>query len=326
MPKRKTDRHLPPCVYHKHGAYWLVKNGKWTRLADSLSAALAEYGRRMESPKGSMGELIERAFDAMKHRLSPATVDAYTIAAKKLKDILLEFTPDQVRPKHMADIKNSFAATPNMGNRVVSFARLVFDYALEQQMVEMNPAVGIKRHKERKRDRLVSLEDFNAIRAKADARLQIIMDLLYLTGQRVDDVLRIKRADLKEDGILFVQQKTKARLVVRWTPELRDAVARAGDLCGNVRAFTLLHNRRGRAPDYKTTWDQWRDACAAAGIEDTTLRDIRAMSLTAAKREGKDPTALAGHATQEMTVRYLRDREIPVVDGPSFRHLIDSAA
>lgn len=60
---RKTDTHLPRCVYHKHGAYWLVKAGKWTRLGDTLTEALAEYGRRIESPAGTMPDLIHRVFD-----------------------------------------------------------------------------------------------------------------------------------------------------------------------------------------------------------------------------------------------------------------------
>ncbi len=32
MRPRKKDRHLPPCMYIKHGAYYLVRKGKWERL------------------------------------------------------------------------------------------------------------------------------------------------------------------------------------------------------------------------------------------------------------------------------------------------------
>jgi integrase len=148
------------------------------------------------------------------------------------------------------------------------------------------------------------------------------MDLLFLTGQRIGDVLAIRRAALSEEGISFEQQKTGARLVVLWTPELRDTVARARLLYANVRAFTLLHNRRGKVPDYRTVKDQWDKACVACGVENAHLHDVRAMALTAAKLQGKDPTALAGHSSQAMTERYLRDRTIPMVEGPSFRRLL----
>ena len=61
MRQRKVDRHLPPCVYQKHGAYWLVRAGKWHRLGTDLSLSLAEYGRRISAPKGGMADLIEEA-------------------------------------------------------------------------------------------------------------------------------------------------------------------------------------------------------------------------------------------------------------------------
>ena len=44
---RKKDRHLPACVFQRHGAIWYVKRGKWTRLGPTsdLAGALAEYAR-----------------------------------------------------------------------------------------------------------------------------------------------------------------------------------------------------------------------------------------------------------------------------------------
>lgn len=323
---RKNDKHLPPCVFHKHGAYYLVRGGKWERIGSELSTALAEYGRRIETPKGSCDKLINEAFAAMKPRLAANTISQYEIVSKTLKKILAEFAPEQVMPRHAAAIKLDGAATPNMTNRLLSFARQVFDHALEQQLIDSNPFVGIKRHKEAKRGRLITPEEYRLIYAKAGPRLQVIMDLLYLTAQRIGDVLALRRTSLLEEGIMFTQEKTGARLVVRWTPELKAVRERAEALHGNVKAFTLLHNRRGKAPDYSTVKGQWDEACEAAGVADAHLHDLRAMSITSARKQGKDAQALAGHTTAAQTVRYLRDRQIPIVDGPSFGRLIDSAA
>lgn len=33
--------HPFPCVYFKHGAYWLVKRGKWERIGATQTAVLA---------------------------------------------------------------------------------------------------------------------------------------------------------------------------------------------------------------------------------------------------------------------------------------------
>ena len=37
----------------------------------------------------------------------------------------------------------------------------------------------------------------------------------------------------------------------------------------------------------------------------------------------RDATGLLGHKSKSMTERYLRDREIPTVDGPSFGQVLD---
>lgn len=325
---RKSDMHLPRAVYLKHGAYWLVRSGRWQRLGATLEEALMEYARIIETPRGGMPALIDTVLEHIRPKLSKATIGQYTTAARKLKKMLQQFAPDQVCPKHVAAIKVALAPTPNMGNRCLSLLRQVFAYALEQQLVESNPAVGIKRHHESKRGRLISLDEYGAIYAKAGPRLQVIMDLCIRTGQRISDVLRIRRSDLTDEGIRFVQQKTGAKLVVPWTPELRTVVDRAKALHRNVLALTLLHNRRGKTPDYRTVADQWRAACAAAGVADAHIHDLRALALTHARRQGLNATRLAGHSSPAQTERYLRDREEPLASGPSFGildSLIDSA-
>jgi len=316
---RKSDKHLPPCVYEKHGAYYYVKGGKWTRLAADLPIALAEYARRFDNPKGGMPELVERVLSHIEPKLSKNTISQYRIAAARIKEAMGEFAPNQVMPRHVAALKADMANTPNMANRVLSFLRVVFSHAVEWQEVDSNPCIGILRHKEGRRGRYITDEEYSAIHQNAPARLQVIMDLLYLTGQRVGDVLKLKQADLTEHGVRFEQEKTGARLMVRWTPELRAAVDRANALNGNVVGMNLFRTRArgGKPPSYGVTRDAWQDAVKAAGVPDAHIHDLRAKSLTDAKRQGKDSTALAGHTSAAMTDRYIRDRETPIVEGPT---------
>lgn len=320
-PRRK-DRHLPPCVYQRHGAYWYVRRGKWVRLGTDLHEALEAYAGHAAEPGSGMVALIDKVLAHLRPRLAASTYDQYRTAAGHLKRRLAEFRPEDVKARHVAAIKLDMAATPNMANRTVTFLRDVFSWAVEWQLVDSNPCIGIKRFNEAKRSRYITDEEFAAIYAQAAPRLQIVMDLLYLTGQRVTDVLQIRRADLKAEGIAFQPRKTARRtgmrLAVAWTLELERVVERAKGLRGNVHALTLLSGRRGKAPDYRTVSLQWREACARAGVADAQLRDLRAKSLTDAKTQGLDATALAAHASFAMTQRYIRRREIPVLSGPSF--------
>lgn len=324
MRPRGKDRHLPQCVYLRHGAYWYVKGGKWTRLGSSLSVSLAEYARLVSAPAGTMPDLIWKVLAEVKPRLAPNTVKQYTIAGRKLAKILAEFRPEDVKPKHVASIKVKLSATPNMANRCLSFLQIVFQHALEWQLVDSSPCIGIRRHTERKRGRYLTDGELAAIRSKAGPRLKVIIDLAYGTGQRIRDVLGIRHADITPDGIQFTQRKTGTKLTVGWSPVLRQAVEDARNLTGTVTALTLLRNKRWKAPDYRTIRDQWAAACKAARVKDAHLHDLRAKSLTDAKRQGHDAQALAGHASAAMTARYIRLRESPVVAGPGFGRQIDS--
>lgn len=320
MRKRQHSRHLPPCVYHRHGAYYLVRNKKWIRLGDDLSQALVEYARLHDSLTSTgMRGLIQDALPYITRGRAESTKNQYMVAARKLQEILADFNPNQVTHKTVVQIRRGLAETPNMANRCLTVLRLVFDYAIEEEIVDNNPCIGIKRLPEKKRDRLVANDEFARIHRAAPLRLQLMMEIAYLTGQRLMDVVTIHRSDLRPEGIYFKQEKTDAKLIVAWTPQLREAVDRAKALGGKINALTLFHSSRGTAPAYRTVYDQWTRACKAAGVQDTDLRDLRAMAATEAKRQGKNATALLGHASSTMTQRYLRDREVPIVQGPDLK-------
>ncbi len=317
---RTTKGPFPPCFYAKHGAFYLVKANKWTRLGSDLSLALAEYGRLMEVAKvGGMPKLIDetmRVIAATKKKGS--TLRQYTYAAGVLKRKLRQFEPQEVTAETVVGIRDSLIDTPNMANRVVGLLRQILGRAAEAGRIPANPAIGIARLTEVKRERLISDDEWSAIYAKAGERLRVIMELQHLTGQRIGDVLSIRRSQLTEAGVVFRQEKTGKQLLVRWSPDLRAAVQAANAL-SEVPALTLLRSRTGKAPNARSVALQWANACEAAGVADARLNDGRAKSATTAKQQGHDAQALLGHTTPNMTRRYLRGRETPEVDGPSFR-------
>lgn len=315
----KKPRQYPPRMYQKHGAFYFVDTkNKWHRLGATLDEALRAYAERAPvSPTGSMLSLIDSAMPVICAKVAPSTKEQYGQAANKLRRIFVEFKPDDVKPKHVAQVKLKLASTPNMANRVITVLRLIFAYAVEQQLVEWNPCIGIKRLPQRVRTRLLTHDEIAEIKAHAPLRLQCMIDLLYLTGQRIGDILALRRTALTDAGIVFEQQKTGARLVVEWTPELRAAVEAAKALPTHFRSQTLFHTHKGTPIGYETVWEQWRAACAKAGVDDANIHDLRALSITDADDQGLDTQALAGHSDPKMTKRYIRSRKVPVVKGPS---------
>lgn len=322
MRPRKTDRHLPKSVYRRRGAYYYVRAGRWLPLGRDLSNALAEYGRlHSETPVGALDGEIDAALTAISGKVSPATRVAYGVAVAWIKRLFRKFTSlNQIQGKDVAAAKRLLSDKPIMANRVLAVFRQMCAYWLEQQMIDDNPAVGVKSYPHGKRSRLISEHEFRRIYDKATPQLQVVLELWRLTGQRVMDVVRIRRADLKTEGIYFRQQKTGSELIVQWNVELAAVVERAKAMHGNVKALTLIHNSRGRVPGYAAINRQWLAASRAAGVQDVQARDLRAMALTALKRQKGKAAAqgLGGHKREATTDTYLRDREVPIVEGPSF--------
>lgn len=319
MRPRKHDRHLPACVYLRGGAYYYVKRGQWRLIGRDLASALHEYARIVALPTDGMPALIEAALPGITAGKSASTQAQYLSAAKRLQEMLAEFRPEQVRHGDVVQLLDAYAHQPAVANRLLVVLRLVFRWALDRGRVEVDPCVSVKRLRQPKRGRLILPGEYEAIRAHAPVRLQIIMDLAYLTGQRIGDVLAIRRADLGDEGISFTQQKTGKRLVVKWSPELRDAVARAKALTGNLSPLTLFYARGGSTPKHQNVWRAFKAAAKKAGVRDVTLHDLRAMSGTEAKRQGLDATALLGHTDARTTQSYLRDKTPEVVTGPGAR-------
>jgi integrase len=324
---RKSDRHLPPCVYHRRGRYYHVVAKKWHPLGPDLPAALAEYARRIQpapQASGNWARLVDEAMIEICARVKASTAEQYRTAADILREAFAEFEPDQLRPVHIKTLLRGMKDRAGMANRCLSVLRGVLDYALDLELITDNPARAVQRLPQRPRDRLITPHEYAAIYAAAADRLQVVMDLCYLTGQRIGDVLSIRHEHVQPDGsIEFVQQKTGQKMIVH-NPELAAVVARARTLRGKITSAWLIQGKRGRQADYRAIRDQWDAACERARVDDAHLHDLRAMAITAARQQGEDPTALAGHRHSGTTIRYLRDKAPVEANGPSFGQVQNS--
>lgn len=159
-----------------------------------------------------------------------------------------------------------------------------------------------------------------------------LIDLLYLTGQAIGDVLRLDEADVAGDLITFrrgkVAHSTGAAVRLRVSPRLRDAIDR---LLAHKRAVAArLIERTGRAPvspalivsrdgqragqsGISSAWDR---ACERAGVEGARIHDIKAKAVTDIERRRgmRAARVLAQHSTEQQTASYVRARAAEIID------------
>jgi integrase len=321
MRKDPQGRPLPVRVHWKHGRYWYVHKNKWRPLAVDYFKAIQQVGM-IEAPSEDWSTLVAQVYDRFEARhksgeLAAGTMHQYRGLRARIEYGFAEFTPNQIRSADVTTFLDLYENTPNMANRMLTVLKAIFEKAVRQGLCDTNPAYGIKRFEERTRTRYLTDAEYRAIRMAGSPTVRVVMDLCYLTAQRIGDVLQIRQSDISREGITFQQQKTGKRLMVSMTPEL-DAVVQTARGLHKVTGMYLLHPK-GKTSAYKyfSLRDAYRRAVEAAGVPNTTLHDIRAKALTDAKREGHDATALAGHASAAMTARYIRLRETDTVSGPS---------
>jgi integrase len=310
-------------MYHKHGAYYLVRNGKWRRLGTELAPSLHEYARLLCQADGTMPALIETMLPRILRNKKNGAMHAestqkqYRQAASVLAQMLAPLSVQDVSPRDVKAVRRELQDTPAVANRTVTVLKLILQEAVDDELIPSNPAGGIKQPKLAARTRRLTDAEFRRIYAHADPLLRAVMSLCYATGQRVMDVASIRSEDISDQGVYVKAQKTGKEVVIAWTSDLRAAVAEARALKPNALRPTHLW---GFAPlTYPMIYKRWRMARVAAQVADARIHDIRAMAATDARAQGIDPQALLGHTDAATTRIYLRDRVVPVVAGPVMR-------
>ena len=317
---RKRDRHLPACMYHKHGAYYLVRLSKWRRLGTDLAASLHEYARLLGQADGTMPELIELMLPRILRNRKTGAMHAestqrqYRQAASVLAQMLAPLSVQDVSPRDVKAVRRELQDTPAVANRTVTVLKLILQEAVEDELIASNPAGGIKQPKLAARTRRLTDAEFRSIYAHADPLLRAVMSLCYATGQRLMDVATIRSDAITDQGVYVRAQKTRKQVVIAWTADLRAAVAEARALKPNLLRPLYLFGFE--TPTYPMLYKRWKRAVKAAKVSDARAHDIRAMAATDADAQGIDSQKLLGHTDAATTRIYLRDRVVPVVLGP----------
>lgn len=311
---------LPRRVYLKHGRYWHVGvDGKWRGLTlarDGLPAMLRALAALHE------GEVTGHMMPAVATRWQQSKLDAgeWETSTQRNMDRVVQhvaarfadFAPAQVTTPVCAQYLRPFLDRPRTYNLHRSVLRQVLSFAaLEGWRDGHNPVDDVPQRKMPKRRRIVTDAEVAAIKRAAlqatrgGQALGQMIDLALLTGQRIGDVLKMRWQDVTDDGVLVDQGKTKARLLIEWTPALRAAV----DACsgGRDRIGYLLVKSTGAPYRYAGVRSAWVRACARAGVDDLHIHDLRGRAGADLADEAGPYAAqkLLGHESIKMTEGYI---------------------
>jgi integrase len=101
------------------------------------------------------------------------------------------------------------SGVPN-GNRVSSSLSGLFSWAINEGLVENNPAIGLKRPKEKTRERVLEAAELRLIwKSLEDDHYGAIIKLLMLTGQRASEIAGLRWSEMRGQAFLLPADRTK---------------------------------------------------------------------------------------------------------------------
>lgn len=164
----------------------------------------------------------------------------------------------------------------------------------------------VKRPRSKPRDRLVTAEEFAAVRAIAPYRVKLAMDLAVLTGQRQGDLIDLHWSQIRGMEIHLEQGKTGKRLAIEITPDLEAVL----DKCWNLpmrETYVLTRRIGGRftSEGFRAMWQKVMQKYVRGGGTLFTFHDLRALAATRCASP-EIAMRLLGHSNISLTLRIYR--------------------
>ncbi|MBB6117862.1 integrase [Rahnella inusitata] len=190
-----------------------------------------------------------------------------------------------------------------------------------------NPAKATKQPRAKVTRQRLSLDEWKEIYKEAlkmPVHIPRAMLLAIITGQRIGDISKLKFADIWDNKLHIVQQKTGAKVAIPLSLKcealgitLQDVIAECRD---SVLSQWILHHHRARrnctrgGQITKSTlskgFAEARDNCGLkwTGESPPTFHEQRSLSERLFSEQGVNTQVLLGHKNSQMTEKYHDDR------------------
>lgn len=337
-PRGAENKGLPLRWRLKNGAYYyqvppgledLWDGKKLFRLGKTLPEAYATWGKRvgaMDKAK-NIAALLDRYSQEVIPKKKKLTQVENIRAVTRLRAVFGDLPLVSVRPQLVYQYVDRSKSKIQARKEVRTFSH-VFTKAVEWGYIDRHPFKGeVRLAGEAPRDRYIEdWELLEVLKLKSKRKkgsvgmIQAYLRMKLLTGMRRGDLLRLKVADIQEDGIHVAPRKvegtTGKRLIIEWTEELREAVAEAKLARPVDISPWLFCNRCGECyfDEEKETasgWDSMWQRFMARVLSETkvtesfTEHDMRAKCASDAETLEHAQRLLA-HADSKITDRVYR--------------------
>lgn len=332
-------RELPPRVYEKAGSYWHVRavgdRRIWTKLCRVAEGLPTMYRKLadVEAIRGmddAMPKVVADWLEEVSSKRSDKTQANDAYKARAIAASFKGFRASEVTPPDVIEFLRYYKDRERTYNAYRSLMRELMRFAEEKgyRPPGSNPVASLKTISIKPRDRYITDSELRRIkvgamyggpgqrqrtRNRSGPMICALIDMAYLTGQRVGDLIKLEWAHIDRAGVHFQPGKTAkstgVRITVEWTPKLEELVARIKAM-KRVNLRWVFTTQDGQKYSYRGVNSAWARALERAGVKDCHFHDIRAKALTDKDfREGMEQArTMGGHSTPNQTAAYVRHR------------------
>jgi integrase len=217
--------------------------------------------------------------------------------------------------RHLMHWRDTLTDRPEAANGTIKALRQVFNYAIEYELHDRNPAALVKNLPSKGDGHIAwteeDVENFEAVHP-IGSMARLALALALFTGQRKGDLIRLGRQHIKvhngREGLEFTQQKNKKRKPVKlWVPiapELREIIdaSPTGDLAFIQTSFGHPFSEGGFG-------NRFRKWCNDAGLEGLSVHGLRKTAANVLAEVGctdREIMSITGHTTSKEVSRYTR--------------------
>lgn len=231
-------------------------------------------------------------------------------------------------------IHNLAKVHQSKGKRVMIEIKCLFNEALNEGWIDVNPTVSIRVPKVVIQRNRLTLEQFKVILTEAGGKyppwVKHLMLLAVVTGQRRSDILKMKFSDIWENEgeqcLHITQQKTGSMVSIPlslYCKELDTTVKQVVDNCRTYykkQSDLMIRKADGRSladTSLSFRFMQVRNNAYPQYLHDLaapSLHECRSLSERIYRAQGIDTRVLLGHKSQRMTDLYNSNRNIKNTD------------
>lgn len=178
--------------------------------------------------------------------LASNTQVTYTKTLRRITELLGDFPADGLERHHVQPVLDKEMRGASAYNMFAAVLGTLYKWGRGRGKTDKKPSEGIAKLKTGSHEPWPE-DVLEAALASDDEMIRLAVHLLYFTGQRIGDVLKMRWSDIRRGRLCVIQQKTGKEL---WLPLLSELKAVLDET--PKRGMTILASANGKAIGQQT--------------------------------------------------------------------------